>query len=576
MSWLMDEINVDEMETVTVDDCSMVRKVVMEGREKLALIQMNVRSIKKNFDEFLVLLSSFGFEFDVLVLTETWRVEDVEQFGIPDYCVYYNNSTINQNDGVIMYIRSNLVHKVKFKVINELSVLNCSLVKKGRSFNIVPMYRPHSYRVERFLDDLENFLSEGNLGGVTYLLGDINVDILDQSDSISEEYLQILNGAGFKSIINSVTRQTANTATCIDHMFVKGLSTTDLVVPLTLRTNVTDHYVTIALHQVSATRTTGTVGQTFVYRKCVNRELLLSELSKVCWEEFRRTEDVEEKSKIFMANILNCVESATITSRKSTPKKRQPWITTGLINSIRRRDLLFQRFLKEKSDESKTLYTAFRNKLNSLLKKAKFSYYSHRVRSAEGDIKKTWRFINEVTNSNSVTRAIPDRIVVDGVETDDRKQIADGMNKYFDSVGHKLASSILGPSSESGFKHMSWPGSIYVEPTSIEELTGLIYSLKKVESSGCDLITGSLAKDMAPLIAQPFVELVNACFQVGSVPSCFKTALITPVHKGGDRSDPGNYRPLSVITVFAKIFEKVIFIRLTKYLDKFKIISESK
>lgn len=76
------------------------------------------------------------------------------------------------------------------------------------------------------------------------------------------------------------------------------------------------------------------------------------------------------------------------------------------------------------------------------------------------------------------------------------------------------------------------------------------------------------------IITHPLTVLIKRCFDDGIFPTAFKTSLITPVHKSGDRDTVTNYRPISVLTTLSKIFEKVLNNRLTKYLEQNKILSD--
>ena len=67
-------------------------------------------------------------------------------------------------------------------------------------------------------------------------------------------------------------------------------------------------------------------------------------------------------------------------------------------------------------------------------------------------------------------------------------------------------------------------------------------------------------------------RLVNLCFEVGVFPDILKTAKITPLHKKDSKLDVINYRPISLLSVFSKIYEKMIYIRIYSYLTKNDLI----
>ncbi len=61
----------------------------------------------------------------------------------------------------------------------------------------------------------------------------------------------------------------------------------------------------------------------------------------------------------------------------------------------------------------------------------------------------------------------------------------------------------------------------------------------------------------------------------GRVPDKLKEAMITPVYKSDDHKSFGNYRPISILPIFSKILERIIYNRLLTYLDKMHILSSN-
>ena len=104
------------------------------------------------------------------------------------------------------------------------------------------------------------------------------------------------------------------------------------------------------------------------------------------------------------------------------------------------------------------------------------------------------------------------------------------------------------------------------------EIEGYISSLKNKATS--DLAIQPLkfvSKEIAPVIQ----HLVNASLIQGIFPTKLKCAKVIPLHKGGSRTDINNYRPISLLSCFSKIYEKIMHNRLTKFFDENKIIFRS-
>lgn len=93
------------------------------------------------------------------------------------------------------------------------------------------------------------------------------------------------------------------------------------------------------------------------------------------------------------------------------------------------------------------------------------------------------------------------------------------------------------------------------------------------KSSGTDEIPCCLLKDVAELIVYPLTHLINISFETGYFPKQLKTSLIIPVHKRNDPSNIQNYRPISLLSVFSKIFEKAFHLKLLPFLEENNILT---
>ncbi|GAB0089747.1 hypothetical protein DMENIID0001_043480 [Sergentomyia squamirostris] len=109
-----------------------------------------------------------------------------------------------------------------------------------------------------------------------------------------------------------------------------------------------------------------------------------------------------------------------------------------------------------------------------------------------------------------------------------------------------------------------------VTPSDIEKIIG---NLRNTQSMALDGHSTKLYKTCAKSIAGHISNIVNMSFHEGKVPDKLKVSRVTPVHKGGDKNDLSNYRPISVIPVMGKIFEGVVAEQLTKFLQTHHVLS---
>ena len=109
----------------------------------------------------------------------------------------------------------------------------------------------------------------------------------------------------------------------------------------------------------------------------------------------------------------------------------------------------------------------------------------------------------------------------------------------------------------------------------IEELRSAIKNLKMSKSPGLDKISAKLLIEAGDTITPSLVLLFNLSLNTGIFPDDWKFAKVTPIYKSGEKSDCGNYRPISVIYTIAKIFEKLVYKQIITYLDENNIISKN-
>lgn len=159
-------------------------------------------------------------------------------------------------------------------------------------------------------------------------------------------------------------------------------------------------------------------------------------------------------------------------------------------------------------------------------------------------------------------------VVQDGLCINDASGIANGFSEHFSSVCFDTSSSPYSCTIP------RYPNSFFLYPTFPEEVQSVITNLRAT-GPGLDNINGAVIKSISPLIATVFSHMFNLIFKTGVFPQQFKEANVLPVFNKGDCKLVENYRPISVLPFLDKILEKVIEIRLSKYLTKFHILSDS-
>ena len=162
---------------------------------------------------------------------------------------------------------------------------------------------------------------------------------------------------------------------------------------------------------------------------------------------------------------------------------------------------------------------------------------------------------------------------VNGVSITNPTVLSNQFNNHFATIGPELASNIDSLNSDGYQKYLTVTDKRFkLHPTSTNKVLSLLNRLNKSKAAGLDKISARLIRECADLICIPIRDIFNQSISQGIFPDDWKCAKVTPLLKQGDRDYLNNYRPISVISVMAKVFERIVYDQLYAYLEEHNII----
>lgn len=155
-----------------------------------------------------------------------------------------------------------------------------------------------------------------------------------------------------------------------------------------------------------------------------------------------------------------------------------PWITKGIVKSIKHKNKLYKYYLKNPSTENKNTH---RNKLTYIIRKRKSNHYTELLNSSHRDCKRMWKVLNGVLAKGHKPTVLPD---TGDVEDD----LPENFNNYFVSIGEDLAANIRQPQGTSFQQYLTcnYLCSFFLKPTDSNELFKIIMDLKSSNTAGID------------------------------------------------------------------------------------------
>lgn len=570
-------------ETIYINDITEARNHeifnLKRGEKQINVLHLNIRSINKNFDEFLVFLEMIGkSQIDLIFLSETWKVDNEDIYNISGFNLIYSEGNYNQNDGIIAYIKEEYSYTHEIVRVSENSFILIKVNMCNVYWNCIGVYRPPATDVNQFLLDLNEICNYRNNEKVIYV-GDINIDLLAQ-DNITHEYLNLMGSKGFCCCLEKPTRVTNVSSSCLDHFFYRSYTNLKTSYETAIiKTYISDHFASVLsvkypYLEPNDSKSVNDIDKSHANKTDINK--LKEFLKKETWSDLYHISCPELLSNYFV-NTLNAYinNSKYLINKNCKVKKKKPWITVGLINSIKHRDKL-RRNLNFNNHIEVHRYKTYRNHLTNLIKKTRENYYKQLLDKANKDQKAIWDVFKKITGVSTRTKN-KISLNVDGITVTDDNKLANDFNNHFINIGIEMQTKITKHSEITQSKYDTVqhnPATMFLQPVTEEEVMREIGTLKSNCATGPDNISSRVIKYCKEQLCKPLVHLINIIFQSGKFPSNLKTSIVTPVYKAKAHNDIGNYRPISIISNIAKIVEKCIKSRLLSFFQKHKILNQ--
>ena len=228
---------------------------------------------------------------------------------------------------------------------------------------------------------------------------------------------------------------------------------------------------------------------------------------------------------------------------------------------------------RSNDDENVSFYKKYRNKLNQLIRTAERKHFHDILLEHKSNLKKSWQVIKAVINKRKYT-PVNSKFKVNGTTTNDGNVIANKFNTFFVNVGTVLAKSIT-PTDKNPVDYIQQDiiNTLYFDPVTENEICKIIGSLKD-SAARWDGLKSSMIKHIKESITVPLVHICNRSFVTGIFPSELKIANVVPIYKSGDEMVFSNYRPVSVLPVFSKLLERLVYNRLISHINDNKLLYE--
>ena len=348
--------------------------------------------------------------------------------------------------------------------------------------------------------------------------------------------------------------------TCIDHILTNDLS--KVAKTGIIRCNISRHLPTFACLDFN-------VNLNDVEKSKLTVKINDHRLNNFIDEFNRLTFDLEKNSaetcfSYFHENFKKLYDKWFLHVNSSSSKQnilKSDWISIGVAKSSDIKNTLYNTWLGNKIRSNWNKYIEYKRVFDIIKNKEKFDYYDKYFKSNQHCLKTTWKLINNILGRKRSNRLL--------VFTD--KKAAHTFNAYFVNIANDLIVKTYGTdalNSDQSFEK-------YLPRRQNNELTECTFCsddvkdiISKLNNNKGNYFSPRVLKLLSPVLSPILADLFNKSVNDGYFPKELKTAKIIPLYKNkGSISDVANYRPISMLSVFSKIFEKLIHRQISDFFD---------
>ena len=156
------------------------------------------------------------------------------------------------------------------------------------------------------------------------------------------------------------------------------------------------------------------------------------------------------------------------------------------------------------------------------------------------------------------------------------RNIADAFNDYFVNIGSNIANQL--PTTDTSFESFlndRCPNYFFITPIIQEEIVDIINKIPCGKAPGWDGVSSIILNKTKYYFAKPLALIFNKSITSGIFPDGLKVGKVVTIYEKGSKNEIRNYRPITVLSVFSKVFEKLIFNRLISFVDNNGVLSDS-
>ena len=517
---------------------------------------LNIRGLTSKVDEIRYLL--FKHKFKIFCVSETFlgkRNSDV-YYTLPNYEIVRRDRGHSNGGGLLCYLHST----VSFRVIQSIDCKNveCVILRimptGARPFIVLFVYRPPS-SVINWETEFNDILSQcESICNEIIIMGDFNINLLDTKLKTKWDN-KFCKPNSLSQMIKKATRVAEKSATLIDHVYSNRPSV--LTKSDTIDCSLSDHDIIYTIRKVGVQFPKSRKRISFVDYSKFTPENVNIIFSGVQWRHLLYSSTSDQMIENFNQQFCSLIDRLVMIRSRFVKSEILPeWFDKEVQSEIKIRENL-------KKQGQWDRYKTQRNYVTNLIKRKKRKCVEDVIKDSKpGDTRKLWTMlnVNKKRDSHIETTLTPE-----------------SLNSHFASIGNKLFRGSSGQYDRSCFSMPNKNVKTFISFPKFtpDKVIRYLSSVPDRKSAGTDGISVTMLKRTLPYILNIITDMFNRLLSDGVFPKCWKYAKVTPIFKGGSTQNPSDFRPISILPILSKLFEKHLNTHMLDHLNANKILADT-
>ena len=538
-------------------------EILKANSNHLSICHLNVQSLASTFTEFEVMLHQH--RFDIITLSETWlknNLEVIKHITIPGYKMEYNNRIHKRGGGVGLYIHENLQYKIRSDITRrDESIEHMWLEVKGKTnpFLVAVFYQPSSNDADKQewiqkFDSLLSFVITIWTGPI-FVTGDMNIDLLKIDSKTTIQYKDTLERLG---LIQHITKPTRKGKKLIDHVIsnLPNIIHEDIL-PCD---DISDHDAPYIICNERKPR----FEPRYKYirnEKNFDAYRFKLEVEQLPFNLVYAFDAAEDKLDVFNELFLSCLNRHAPLVKQKMTRPPAPWLNDLHIKEMQReRDRLRKQAHTTQLESDWVNFRIIRNEIKKRIRTSKATFYRKALSSKRP--KEVWSTIHRILNPN------PQKINAD----------PDNLNQHFNNTAKRLLNS--DPKSNEFLQNVisnlqESVDSFRIKEVSFADVRKVILGLRNDCSTGFDQLPSKFLKICVDEITSPLCNIINTSIMQCTFPRQWKISKISPIPKVNHPINASDYRPISILPILSKLYEKLIMMQMSSFLETEQLLHKN-